>query len=258
MNETTLAPLGDATVEASGGPVYEGIWLVLAQWFRVPRQPPVLPKQSGEAIVSRKPAAQFISYLRLEFAIIMAVLSIAALVGCAFLIAAAPGPGLAVLLLASALLAAMVTVGLIAIRLRYDTTWYVFSDRSMRLRRGIWLIRETTITFENIQNVKTHQGPLQRLFGISNVIVETAGGGSSSEGVSNTDHQGLIEGIENAVELRDAIREKIAASRTSGLGDDDDTPSPIQPVPAAGFQPQHIAMLQEINQLLEARRSTAS
>jgi uncharacterized membrane protein YdbT with pleckstrin-like domain len=43
----------------------------------------------------------------------------------------------------------------IAIHLRYDTTWYVHGDRSLRIRRGIWVIHETTLTFENIQNVKT-------------------------------------------------------------------------------------------------------
>lgn len=66
-----------------------------------------------------------------------------------------------------------------SIYLRYDTTWYVFSDRSMRLRRGIWLIRESTINFDNIQNVKVTQGPLQRFFGVASVLIETAGGGSN-------------------------------------------------------------------------------
>ena len=38
-------------------------------------------------------------------------------------------------------------------------------------------VLETTITFENIQNVTVQQGPLQRLFGIADVRVDTAGGG---------------------------------------------------------------------------------
>ena len=67
----------------------------------------------------------------------------------------------------------------IAIHLRYDTTWYVLSDRSMRIRCGILNIYETTITYENIQNVSIHQGPLQRYDGFSDVHVETAGGGKS-------------------------------------------------------------------------------
>ena len=64
-----------------------------------------------------------------------------------------------------------------AMHLRYDTTWYVLTNRSLRIRRGIWMIHETTITYENVQNVSVNQGPLQRIFGIADVLVQTAGGG---------------------------------------------------------------------------------
>src|SRR5262252_829179 len=60
------------------------------------------------------------------------------------------------LLLAPLALAVMVLpdiVAYVAIHLRYDTTWYVLTHRSLRIRRGIWVIHETTITFENVQNV---------------------------------------------------------------------------------------------------------
>ena len=69
-------------------------------------------------------------------------------------------------------------IAYVAIHLRYDTTWYVLTDRSLRIRRGIWIIHETTISFENVQNVEVRQGPLQRYFGIADVIVQTAGGGA--------------------------------------------------------------------------------
>jgi membrane protein YdbS with pleckstrin-like domain len=89
-------------------------------------------------------------------------------------------------------------VAYIAIHLRYDTTWYVLSRRSLRIRGGIWVIHEATITFENIQNVTVESGPIERWFGISNVIVDTAGGGQSSkdsEGKGKTNlHRGVISG----------------------------------------------------------------
>ena len=62
----------------------------------------------------------------------------------------------------------------VALHLRYDTTWYVVTDRSLRIRRGIWVIEETTITFENVQNVSITQGPLERAFGIATLVVDTA------------------------------------------------------------------------------------
>ena len=39
-------------------------------------------------------------------------------------------------------------------------------------------MHETTISFENVQNVEVRQGPLQRYFGIADVVVQTAGGGA--------------------------------------------------------------------------------
>ena len=46
----------------------------------------------------------------------------------------------------------------VGIHLRYDTTWYVLTDRSLRIRRGIMTIHETTISFENVQNVEVRRG----------------------------------------------------------------------------------------------------
>ena len=139
-------------------------------------------------------------------------------------------------------------VSYLAIYLRFDTTWYVFSDRSMRLRRGIWLIRESTITFENVQNVKVSQGPLQRYFGIANVVVETAGGGGNQgnpHGGSGT-HSGLIEGVAEAAEIRDSIMSHVQLGQTAGLGDEAETPSSV------GLSPTHLGVLREIRDLAQA------
>ena len=86
----------------------------------------------------------------------------------------------------------------VGIHLRYDTTWYVLTDRSLRIRRGIMTIHETTISFENVQNVEVTQGPLQRYFGIADVLVTTAGGGVASHGKGQTSslgaHKGILQG----------------------------------------------------------------
>ena len=191
--------------------IYRGIWKVLVDWFRVPQHPPDLPVREGEYIVRFQPGEGFLRYLKSIFWIV-AVLIDAALTAAYIGIAIACIVGgiwwLAVLLLPIALFLIVVPdiVAYVAIHLRYDTTWYVMTDRSLRIRRGIWIIRETTITFENVQNVKVRQGPLQRHFGIANLIVETAGGGGGgphgNSGASAM-HTGVIEGIANAQELRD-------------------------------------------------------
>src|SRR5690606_33015047 len=96
------------------------------------------------------------------------------------------------------------------------------TDRSLRIRRGIWDIMEHTITFENVQNVSVSQGPLQRYFGIATIIVETAGSSSGEgENVHAIGNKAILEGIDNPEEIRDLIMERVRASRSAGLGDDD-------------------------------------
>ena len=139
-------------------------------------------------------------------------------------------------------------VAYVAIHLRYDSTWYVLSDRSLRIRRGIWTIHETTITFENVQDVTVHQGPLQRYFGIANVVVETAGGGGGGQEAGVPSHTGLIEGVEDAARIRDLIMARVRQSRAAGLGDEaretERTSHPAAPV----WTSEHVAVLREIRE----------
>jgi len=148
-------------------------------------------------------------------------------------------------------------VAYVAIHLRYDTTWYVLSDRSVRIRRGIWVIAETTITFENVQDVKIDQGPVQRYFGISDIIIQTAGGGSvhqSSHGkTTTTTHVGHIEGIADAHRIRDLIMNRVRQSRSAGLGDEQVGASHhVSQAPT--WSPAHLQVLREIHQGLTELR----
>jgi membrane protein YdbS with pleckstrin-like domain len=233
--------------------VYQGIWGFLTRWFRVPQKPPTLPVASKKHVESFRPAEGFLRYLKFQFWIVLLLIDLAILVGWIVITAASPVAG--AVLAVPALLIAVVPdmVAYIAIHLRYDTTWYVMSDRSLRIRRGIWIIRETTITFENVQNVKVTQGPLQRWFGIGTVLVETAGGGGhtaeAGHGSSSMgSHQGLIEGIANTTEIRDRILQRVRRSRTAGLGDEQDTHIAVQPA----WKPAHLELLREISGLLRS------
>jgi membrane protein YdbS with pleckstrin-like domain len=138
---------------------------------------------------------------------------------------AARHPQAAMVLLVPALLIAVLPdiVVYVALQLRYDTTWYVMSARSLRIRRGIWVLREMTITFENVQNIKVTQGPLMRYFGIKNLVVETAGAAAPKagrEGGGAPENQAVLEGLDNADEIRDLIMTRVRASRSAGLGDE--------------------------------------
>lgn len=108
-------------------------------------------------------------------------------------------------------------------RLNYDMRWYVITDRSLLIREGVWIVREITLTFANAQNVRITQGPLQRLFGFSNVEVDTAGGGGGhNESQSTSPHRAALRGLDQAAQVRDLVLEHLRKHRTAGLGDPDD------------------------------------
>ncbi len=231
---------------------YQRVWAALVPWFRVPREPPTLPALSGETVESFKPAEGFLRYLKFWFWLLLWPMDFAILVGWIAVTVALPWLGAVLFLPALALAVLPDIVAYVALHLRFDTTWYVMSDRSIRIRRGIWVIQETTITFENVQNVKVSQGPLQRQFGIANLVVETAGAAAAAgKGHAVVSNQGVIEGISNAAALRDRILARLRATGTAGLGDEE-----VQG--GAALSAQHGAVLREIRDLAVALAGAAS
>jgi membrane protein YdbS with pleckstrin-like domain len=110
-------------------------------------------------------------------------------------------------------------------RLDYEQRWYVVTDRSLRLRSGVWRVREMTMSFANLQQITVAQGPLQRLLGLADVKVQSAGG-SAGHGHYQHGHQSLHTGhfqdVEHAEEIRDLITERLRKFRETGLGDPDE------------------------------------
>lgn len=223
---------------------YQGVWGVLTSWFRVPDQPPTLPSENEE-LEAFQPSEGFLKYLKFKFWILLAIFDVAIFVG--WLVITVLNPVIGMILAPLAFLIAVVPdiIAYLAIHLRYDTTWYVMSDRSLRIRRGIWIIHGTTITYENIQNVTIKQGPLQRWFNIADLRIETAGGGQSEQGAMSS-HCGLIEGVDNAKSIREMLMNRVGQSQSAGLGDDDEQLTEL-------WTKKHIETLEEIRDLLAVR-----
>jgi len=239
---------------ATARQVYRGVWAVLARVFKVPEQAPTLRALSGESVDSFRPAQGFLDYLKFKFWIVLLLSDAALFVLWVILLVRAPGPAILLIPVFLVLIVLPDLVAYVALHLRYDTTWYVMSDRSLRIRRGIWVIRETTVTFENVQNVELSQGPLQRYFGIAELVVQTAGGGGGSaqqKGQQSNPHVGKLEGLADADRIRDLIMQRVRRSRRAGLGDEHGADDAVA---AARWTAAHVEALRAIRDEVLALR----
>ena len=134
------------------------------------------------------------------------------------------------------------------VRLDFEKRWYLVTDRSLRVREGIVKVREMTITFANIQNISVSQGPIQRLLGIADLRVDTAGGGpsrSEKEEGGESLHTVRFRGVNNADEIRELITERLRELKDSGLGDRDELPT-ARPATLSSAQPAVMHALREL------------
>jgi membrane protein YdbS with pleckstrin-like domain len=139
------------------------------------------------------------------------------------------------------------------IRLEYDMRYYMLSDRCMRIREGVLVINEVTLTFANIQHMEISQGPIQQLLGIADLVVKTAGGGvvamPEQAGQVSLGHHGRLAGIDNAEEIRDLISSNLKHYKGTGLGDPEEFRRK-----SGGLTPAALAMLREVRDELRAWR----
>lgn len=196
----------------------------LLSLLRTPEGPPETPAGSHASVQIFRASPRYLAYRLLVLRLLTALLlgaALIALLATALLgeIEAAAGVAAAALLLLPPLLLA----GLL-VRVDYDLRYYVVTDRSLRVREGAWNVREMTISYANVQNLRLVQGPLMRLFRITHLQVDVAGGGAASaqHGVQGGHHVS-VAGIDDAASLRDLILDHQRRVRSgAGLGDPED------------------------------------
>jgi uncharacterized membrane protein YdbT with pleckstrin-like domain len=202
------------------------------KWLRIPPEPEPPPGDETSARTFRA-APKYLKYLRVMWGIRNGVAMVAALIPLTVisiaLMANREGSAAAVIagveFVVLGILICQALFSLALVQLDYEKRWYLVTDRSLRIREGVGTVREITFTFANIQNLSVTQGPIQRLLGIADLKVETAGGGSVA---GQQQHPGLnlhtayFRGIDNAEEVKLLIAARMRAHRDAGLGDDED------------------------------------
>lgn len=109
-------------------------------------------------------------------------------------------------------------VTFLALKWEYELRWYIVTDRSLRIRSGVWNVEELTMTFANIQEIRVTSGPIQNLLGLADVEVSSAGGGATGSHGERSARVAAFEGVDNADEIRDLIVDRLRVYRDLGLG----------------------------------------
>ncbi len=190
--------------------MYEALKDILLELLRAPGEPPSPPAGTHASLQIFRASP---NYLRYQFAILTVLMGAVGLVlfglGIVLLVNE-PFYGAVACVLLGFLWLIVSAGAYFGIRLEYDMRYYILTDRSLRIRKGVWSIVEQTLTFVNIQNIAVEQGPLERLFDISRLVVDTAGGGGTVAShqpgtVMQNYHRAVLSGLENAAEIREQI-----------------------------------------------------
>lgn len=206
--------------------------MILAEWMknevlrlvRVPAQPHI-PDGDGESVRVFNAGRNYFTWRLLLWGLGNSVVALGLLIGLVFSFHPKLSP------LARSIWQALdsIALGLFIVslpityflqRLNYEMRWYIVTDRSLRIRSGVVFLKEITMTFANIQEIRVNANPIERFLGLANVVVRSAGGGDAgAHGESSSGHLAEFAGVDNAEAIRDLLVERLRVYRDSGLGD---------------------------------------
>ncbi len=200
--------------------------MVKALVLRCAKMPPEphIPEGSQGSVKVFHPGRNYIKMLLFLWALANLFVGVVVLIFLRVVIASRLPPWLHnIWMIVAVLLAAIFVASLLLTyfvqRLNFEMRWYVVTDRSLRIRRGIFSVEELTMTFANIQEIRVSVNPLQRLLGLADVEVHAAGGGgATAHGAPKGGHLATFESVDNASEIRDLMMERLRVYRDAGLG----------------------------------------
>ncbi len=99
------------------------------------------------------------------------------------------GPALAAALGSMALLLLVLLIVQVGVwpPLSYDRFRYAVRDRDLWVARGVLFRQQSVIPHARIQHVDTRQGPVERIFGLTRLLVFTASGMAADGGIPGLD-----------------------------------------------------------------------
>jgi hypothetical protein len=76
---------------------------------------------------------------------------------------------------------------------------YKLDDDKAEIRRGIITISHTLVPIERIHQVEVSRGPINRMFGLANVVITTAGGVTSLDYLDETTAESIASKLNETV-----------------------------------------------------------
>lgn len=187
-----------------------------------------------------KPESQFKIYNLIITAGIVLIAGIIILLALSFEIIIFEGFEINAALLVLAVIAAAVFIVAVWNELYYRSIVYHLNNTEITWKRGVWFRQTGIVPYSRITNVDIVQGPLMRLFKISDVRIQTAS--SSAQNLAEI----RINGIKEPEHLREMIMKfvrgkSVSAAATGG----DDSESDVL------FNSKAVSELREIKAILE-------
>ena len=102
------------------------------------------------------------------------------------------------------------------------TLEYRIDSEAVKMSKGVYWKKRTTVPYQKITNVDITQGPLERHYGIGTIHVQTAGAG----GAQGARAELILSGVRNLDHIKDIIMEGV-----KGLHVLDAVPASAQPAP---------------------------
>ena len=105
------------------------------------------------------------------------------------------------------LLAAGIAAGSLFGRAAWRRRTWALAPKALELRHGVVVNRATTIPFERIQQIDLERGPLERMFGLSQLVVRTAAATTDATlyGLSPEDADGLRQRLLDLAGIDDLV-----------------------------------------------------
>jgi membrane protein YdbS with pleckstrin-like domain len=102
-------------------------------------------------------------------------------------------------LVGAAVFAVSLLFGLVYTVLKYRRWGYEVQEDALALERGVFTVVDSSVPYVRVQHVDTQRGPIERVVGLSSVVVYTAGNRGADVSVPGLDP-------ERANDLHDRLR----------------------------------------------------